>query len=393
MQNNFIIELLGIKDKNVDVWDMHQSDNVLTVELYTKVKQQKCPTCNTKTKLSHAYRTQAIQGPILSGISVQVLLKKRRYFCKGCNRTFFERLQMVEHYQRCLNSLQMTALTYAAVNSFKTAARMVGITTNRLIRLFDCRKIETKKVLPRVIGIDEFKGDAGGERFQTIVADLENKEIIEILPDRKIDTIMAYLRSCDTGNVQIVVMDLSKAFKSAVRKALGNPLIIADRFHYMRQVYWAFDAVRREVQHDLEKKDRIHMKRSKELLWKSIYKLSDEERERVAELLKVDSRLQEAYELKTKLDQWFKESNEYTAKKGFEYCLKLMKDSNIPAFEKVVKTFKNWKTEILNSFLYPFNNGYIEGVNNKIKVLKRNSYGIKSFERLRKKILWQELVE
>lgn len=392
MQNNFIINLLGIKDKNVDVWDMYQSNNTLTVELFTKVRKQKCPVCKSRTNRTHAYRTQEIQGPIFSGISIKVTLKKRRYICKECNSTFFERLQMVDHYQRCLNSLQMSALTYVAVNSFKTAAQIAGITTNRLIRLFDRRKIDTKKILPRVIGIDEFKGDAGGERFQTVIADLENKEIIEILPNRKIDTIISYLRSCDTGNVQIVVMDLSKAFKSAVRKALGNPLIIADRFHYMRQVYWALDAVRREVQHDLEKKDRIHMKRSKELLWKSTYKLSEDERKRVAELLKIDPRIQKAYELKNKLDQWFKESNKYTAKKGFENCLRLMQDSHIKAFQKVVKTFKNWKTEILNSFLYPFNNGYIEGVNNKIKVLKRESYGIKSFERLRKKILWQEKV-
>uniref|UniRef100_UPI0035714F81 transposase n=1 Tax=Virgibacillus pantothenticus TaxID=1473 RepID=UPI0035714F81 len=77
-----------------------------------------------------------------------------------------------------------------------------------------------------------------GERFQTVIADVENKEIIDILPDRKVDTIKEYLQSRDTSKVQIVVMDLSKSFKQAVQKALGNPLIIADRFHYMRQVYW-----------------------------------------------------------------------------------------------------------------------------------------------------------
>lgn len=95
--------------------------------------------------------------------------------------------------------------------------------------------------------------------------------------------------------MQIVVIDLSKSFKQAVRKALGDPLIIADRFHFMRQVYWALDEVRREVQRSLEKKERIRMKRSKKLLWKSIYKLSDEEREKVNELLKIHPRLREAY--------------------------------------------------------------------------------------------------
>lgn len=204
--------------------------------------------------------------------------------------------------------------------------------------------------------------------------------------------IKAYLKSCDTSRVEIVVMDLSKSFKQAVRKALGDPLIIADRFHFMRQVYWASDSVRREVQQELEKKERIRMKRSKKLLWKSTFKISEEEREKINELLQIHPRLQEAYELKNRLDKWFKESDEITATEGLEECLLAMKDSKIEAFHKVMKTFKRWKQEILQSFMYPFNNGYIEGVNNTIKVAKRMSNGIKDFDRLKKKILWRQEV-
>lgn len=392
MQNHFIIDLLGIKDKHVDVWSIHNEPSELQVKLFTNVKKQMCTHCKKKTKRVHGYRMQKIQGPILSTKPVIIYLRKRRYKCTQCNHTFFERLQLVDHYQRCTNSLQTTALTYAATGSFTTAAQLAGITTNRLLRLFDKRRVKTKKVLPRTIAIDEFKGDAGGERFQTVIADVENKEIVEILPDRKVDTIKEYLRSCDTSNVRIVVMDLSKSFKQAVRKVLADPLIIADRFHFMRQVYWALDAIRREVQHDLDKEERIRMKRSKKLLWKSVYKLSEEEKEKVNELLGVHPRLQKAYELKNLLDKWFKESDGTSAKQGLEECLGAMNASGMEVFQKVAKTFKNWKTEILQSFMYRFNNGYIEGINNTIKVLKRESYGIKSFNRLRSKILWRQEV-
>ncbi len=77
-----------------------------------------------------------------------------------------------------------------------------------------------------------------GERFQTVIVDVENKHIIDILEDRKVDTIKKYLRSRDTGQVKIVFMDMSKWFKKAVCDVLDHPLIIADRFHFMRQVYW-----------------------------------------------------------------------------------------------------------------------------------------------------------
>lgn len=72
---------------------------------------------------------------------------------------------------------------------------------------------------------------------------------------------------------------------------------------------------------------------------------------------------------------------------------KKLKASTLDGFHRVAGTFKRWRQEILQSFMYPYNNGYIEGVNNTIKVLKRLSYGIKNFERMRKKILWQQEVK
>ena len=393
MRHHFITELLGIKDRHIEVWHIQEEEGGLLVELGTKVRTQTCPSCRKRTRRVHGYRNQPLQGPLLSQTRVQLLLRKRRYRCLHCRHTFYEQLQLVDPYQRCTTSLQTTALTYAALGSFTTAARLAGMTTNRLIRLFDKRQVKTRQVLPRAIAMDEFKGDAGGERFQTNVVDVENREVIEILPDRKAETVKAYLRSRYTSQVEIVVMDLSKSFKQAVRQVLEDPLIIADRFHYMRQVYWALEEVRRKVQRDLEKKTRIRMKRGKKLLWKSPSKLSKEERQRLEELLRVDPRLREAYALKNEMDRWFKESDHQTAKKGLEACLQEMKGSSLGAFHRVRKTFRNWQQEILQSFMYPFNDGYIEGVNNTIKVLKRTSYGIKDFDRMRNKMLWQQKIK
>ncbi|BAC13372.1 transposase for IS652 [Oceanobacillus iheyensis HTE831] len=390
MQNHFIIEMLGIKDTNVKVWDISQGSDALIVELYTEKRQQKCPFCRCKTKRVHSYRIQPIQGPVLPNQQVKLFLRKRRYLCKDCGKTFYERLQMIDRYQRCTTSLQAEALMYTSSSSFKTAARWTGLTDTRLLRLFDRRNIKTNRVLPRAIAIDEFKGDAGGERFQTVIVDVENKHIIDILEDRKVDTIKKYLRSRDTGQVEIVVMDMSKWFKKAVCDVLNHPLIIADRFHFMRQVYWALDEVRRQVQADVDKPIRLQMKRSKKLLWKSHFNLDEDQEEKVEKLLEIDTRLREAYQLKVMMEKWFKESDHQTASKNLDHCLASLKRSGIEAFHRLRKTFINWRQEILQAFVYPYNNGYIEGVNNTIKVIKRNSYGIKGFERLKKKILWQQ---
>lgn len=143
-------------------------------------------------------------------------------------------------------------------------------------------------------------------------------------------------------------MDLSKTFKQAVQKALGNPFIIADRFHYMRQVYWALDEVRREVQRDLDKKPRILMKRSKKLLWKLVYKLDEEESEKVQKLLDIDPRLRKSYALKNKLDQWFKESDKNTAKAALEACMQILKESDMIHFNMLIKRFSDGKQRLFN---------------------------------------------
>ncbi|WP_044747695.1 transposase [Bacillus alveayuensis] len=84
--------------------------------------------------------------------------------------------------------------------------------------------------------------------------------------------------------------------------------------------------------------------------------------------------------------------NKYHGKTGLEAWMTRVEGSVNEAFQKVIQTINRRKQEILQSSMYPFNNGYIEGVNNTTKVIKRMSDGIKSFERLRKKILWRQLV-
>lgn len=98
----------------------------------------------------------------------------------------------------------------------------------------------------------------------------------------------------------------------------------------------------------------------------------------------MDRRLKEAYDLKHILDTWFKESDGHTVTTGFKEYIQTLTSSSI---QRVAQTFECWRQEILQSFMYPYNNGYIVGVNNMIKVMKRFSDGIKQFDRLKKNIL------
>ena len=132
----------------------------------------------------------------------------------------------------------------------KEISQQFGASPSTIIRRFDElaeKELKDVEELPRVISIDEYKGDTKEGKYQVIIANGETKEPIDILANRRKKTIANYLRKYG-AKVDVVVMDMSPSFKAAVNKALGRPVIVADRFHFCRYIYWALDAVRRRVQ-------------------------------------------------------------------------------------------------------------------------------------------------
>lgn len=116
-------------------------------------------------------------------------------------------------------------------------------------------------------------------------------------------------------------------------------------------------------------------------------KLSEEEAYQVEAMLIVSDRLRQAYRMKNEFHKLMECKSRDEAKKQLGIWNMMAVGYGLPEFQACTKTFLNWQDEFLNSFEYPFSNGYTEGVNNKIKVIKRNAFGVKSFKRFRNRIL------
>jgi transposase len=243
-----------------------------------------------------------------------------------------------------------------------------------------------------VIAIDEYKGDTKEGKYQLIIADGVTRQPLDILPNRYKDTIKHYLQK-HGAQVQVVIMDMSQSFKSASRLALGRPVIVADRFHFCRYIYWALDGVRRRAQQAFHEYDRKKCKHMKHVFHKAQDCLTDDKRWHLERYLGMSEELRQAYELKEAYRTWFKRAKENgrdqnaLVKKELKAFYELVKSSGIPEMEKAIKTFQNWQTEILNSFVYGYSNGFLEGINNLTKVLKRNAFGFRNFKHFRAKIL------
>jgi transposase len=104
-------------------------------------------------------------------------------------------------------------------------------------------------------------------------------------------------------------------------------------------------------------------------------------------MLRISEKLRQAYRMKNEFHKFMDCKNRDEARKQLGVWNMMAVGYNLPEFLKCTETFANWQDEILNSFEYRFSNGYTEGVNNKIKVIKRNAFGVRNFNRFRNRIL------
>ncbi|MFB4170156.1 ISL3 family transposase [Virgibacillus sp. JSM 102003] len=369
-----------------------------THQLHVELEREPhaCPDCGELTNKVHDYRMQKIKHTKLFCREVVIFYRKRRYGCGECGKRFYENNPLVNRYQRQSQEFnQALGVELIHGKSFKDVAARFGTSPTTVMRRFDevCGSmLEETRELPEIIAIDEYKGDAGGEKYQTIIADPVERRPLDILPDRKKETLKEYLRKYG-DKVKVVVMDMSQSFKAAVDQALGGPIIVADRFHFCRYIYWAMEKVRRKEQNFFDDYDRKKCKRMKHVFYKKPENLRENQNWYLNYYLKKSNYLKTAYQLKEAFRLWFE-----TAKAEGTEALKAIKDrlyqyydlvkaSQVDEFEKAIETLQNWQKQIMNSFAFDLHNGYIEGINNQTKVIKRNAFGFRRFDRFRLKVL------
>ena len=183
--------------------------------------------------------------------------------------------------------------------SIKDIARTLGVSSSSVFRWLSSVSFAAPKVLPRVLSIDEFRGNAGGEKFQSILTNHENKRVFDVLPVRKQDYIFAYLSQFrDKSRTEYVIMDMNKSYLEIARTYFPRAKIIIDKFHVSRQCSWAFENVRKRIQKGLMTYERKYFKRSRKLLLSRMKSLSDEDKVAVERMLSNSSELTNAYLLK-----------------------------------------------------------------------------------------------
>lgn len=168
---------------------------------------------------------------------------------------------------------------------------------------------------------------------------------------------------------------MSASYISAIKEALPKVAIVFDRFHIMKLANKMLDKIRMQEYHRLPEEERQFIKGSRFVLLKNYENLSEEEADQVNALMKVNSRLFQAYAMKEQLRTFWEKPDWKEGGRFLANWIGGAKLTNIRPLISFAKTLERNFIGLINYFEHKITNGFAEGINNKIKTLKRQAYG------------------
>jgi transposase len=245
---------------------------------------------------------------------------------------------------------------------------------------------------PRFIGLDEIS-IRKGHTYRIVVSDLARRRPIwfggKDRSEASLDEFFAWLGPRKSARIRLAVMDMWKAFRNSTTRHAPNATILFDKFHVLRHLSDALDTVRKSEYARLNGKDRRFIKGQKYTLLSHRENLTLEGRQALKTLLAANKRLNTAYVLKESFGQLWDYQREGWARRFFEQWRAALKWQRLKPYEAFAALIeRHW--DGIAAYCEPENKvalGFVEGLNNKIRVLQRRAYGLRDPEYLRLKIL------
>jgi transposase len=365
---------------------------IITVE--STREGTKCRKCGREIREGHGLEEWLTLRhlPIL-GRKVFLRLRPKRYRCPYCDggptttqelAWYTAKSPHTKAYEKYL-LLQLVHATVADVSLKEEIGykALEGIVDRWISTEVNWAEVKGRKIL----GLDEIALKKGHRDFVTIVTARSaagEVRILAVLPDRKKETVKAFLASMPTRvkqAIRTVCTDLYEGFINAVKEVLGHAQVVADRYHVAKLYREGADHLRkqelRRLKKELPKEEYDEITGAMWPFRKNPADLEAEEQALLKRLFAYSPDLQRAYTYREQLTAIFEqELSKEEAKQEIKKWRGRVKASGLKCYESFFTTLDNWLEEITNYFLQRHNSGFVEGLNNKIKVLKRRCYGI-----------------
>ena len=409
---NYITEMLELKEKNIIFKEnCYYKEKIKGIEHkifegYLTYQPDSCPKCGVifdENFEKHGFITSNVKIPNVSGFKTILKLHKQRYLCKHCNKAFTLTTSIVNY--GCFisnNTKHKIAVDLTKKRSEKDIAFDNNVSPNTVERIIDSY-YETQKLykhhLPEVLSFDEFKSVKTADGAMSFhMCNGVTGQTIDIIEDRRLDNLIKYFYYYDykaRSRVKFIIIDMYSPYISLIKKMFPNANIIIDKFHLTQLISRSLNKTRIKAMNN-DKKNYRKFKR----YWRLILKNRDEldyskwkkyvcfdhlitQSDVVNYLINLNEELKQTYLIYQEILYSFK-------KKDFNHLRKTLNSINpsVSSYMKTsIKTLIEFLPYIKNTFENSYHNGFIEGNNNFIKVIKRIAFGFRSFRRFKARIM------
>lgn len=274
------------------------------------------------------------------------------------------------------------------------AALMAGITEDAVdgvMRRAVARGLMRRELEPPlVLGFDE-KAIRKGQRYTTIMTNLENGCVIDLVEERTTEAtlrLLALLPEGSKSSVQAVAMNMWPATIAAVEQALPEAAVVFDKFHIKKHLNEAVDKIRRQEHRQLSAVGNLTLKGSKYLWLRRHQDLCGEAAQRFRSLLIQDLQTGTAWALKENFDRFWSYTSQAWALKFLWDWVETARATELSPLAKAANMIEKHAEGILNYLMHPITNAAAEGINSVIQSLKHAARGLPRFESLRIRVLF-----
>lgn len=370
-----------------------------TVTFVVEPKKAKCPRCGWCHVVKHGHRWRRLRTVPIGRRPVFVEVKVPRVQCCSCN-TFGEiDPPFADPRVTYTHALARYAADLCRVTTMQAAANFTGLSWD-IVKSIEKKRLQKLYDRPclrdvRYVAVDEI-AVRRGHRYMTIVADLDTGRILHAAEGKDGAALVPFLKRLRRRRkpVKAIAMDMSAAYAAAVREVLPAVPIVFDRFHVVKLMNDHLDELRRAHVRDTAKAHGKLVKGVRYLVLMGAEKLDEYEarkpgsKARLQQALAVNEPLSKGYYLKEKLRLlWDEPDRDSAGRLLSEWCAEA-DVSGIRELKRMAKTVASHRSGILAYFDHDgITSGPLEGINNKIKTVKRMAYGYRDDEFFKLKLL------
>lgn len=383
MNASILHKAFGIS--NQDCLDMLCESNQIILKIQTPSEKLCCPECGSHNVVRDGYTLRRFVSVPLGSAKTYLEMKVQRVRCRVCGAVKQEEVDFAKGKRRHTKAFANMVIDLSRFATIQDIAWFLGVSWDvvRNIQMEFLQKeygnIDLSKL--RFISIDEFATHKG-RVYKTIVVDLETGRIVFVGEGNGKSSLDAFWEKLGErkASIKAVCTDLSSAYTNAVSEHLPQASLVVDHFHVVKLMNEKIDLLRRQLWHaekDVNKRKVI--KGTRWLLLRNGRDIFDAEfRTRLDNALNLNEPLMIAYYLKEDLREIWNQTSKKAARSVLDEWVKQALDSKILPMVKMAATLRAHKPYILAWYDYPISNGPIEGINNKVKVLKRQMYGFRN---------------